>query len=387
MSDYIFSKYNERQREEMTAIIQNRCSFRTELAECGSRHKKIGYLCFIIITLLTTFPMKRHHLLFLFAAFIAITSSAQKLDNLVELKQKSENPLFHHLDKAPRTPAFECEGYWAWGSSVVKGDDGKYHMFVSRFPKSLPFHPGWMVASEIVHAVSEVPQGPYRFSEVALPARGAQYWDGRSTHNPRILRQNGKYYLIYMGSTHPFADPTYEQLTLESPWCTVARANKRVGLAVADSPYGPWKRLDEPILKTKPNTFYSFLTSNPSPIIQEDGSVMMIFKGRHYTNGYLHSAMSLGMAYAKFTGERGGGVMAHSKDGIQWTVDKDPKAYSLTVEWEDGSVEKQGQLERPFILFEDGKPAYIFFATMDGPGGFENASRSWNMVIPIKDRK
>ena len=42
MSDYIFSKYNERQREEMTAIIQNRCSFRTELAECGSRHKKIG---------------------------------------------------------------------------------------------------------------------------------------------------------------------------------------------------------------------------------------------------------------------------------------------------------------------------------------------------------
>ena len=52
--------------------------------------------------------------------------------------------------------------------------------------------------------------------------------------------------------------------------------------SVADSPYGPWKRLDEPILKTQPGTFYSFLTSNPSPIIQEDGSVLMIFKGRHY---------------------------------------------------------------------------------------------------------
>ena len=76
-------------------------------------------------------------------------------------------------------------------------------MFVSRFPKKLPFHPGWMVASEIVHAVSDIPQGPYRFSDIALPARGAQYWDGRSTHNPRILKQNGKYYLIYMGSTQP----------------------------------------------------------------------------------------------------------------------------------------------------------------------------------------
>lgn len=42
--------------------------------------------------------------------------------------------------------------------------------------------------------------------------------------------------------------------------------------------------------------------------------------------------------------------MAHSKDGINWTVDKDPKAYSKTVEWEDGTIAKQGQLERPFIL-------------------------------------
>lgn len=378
--------------------------------------------------------MKRYNLFLLIATFICMATSAQRIDNLVELKQKSHNPLFHNLGKASRTPAFESEGYWVWGSSVVKGEDGKYHMFVSRFPKSLPFHPGWMVASEIVHAVSDVPQGPYKFSDVALPARGSQYWDGRSTHNPRILKQNGKYYLIYMGSTHPFADPTYKQLTLDSPWCIVGRSNKRIGMAVADSPYGPWKRMDEPILKTKVNTFYSFLTSNPSPIIQEDGSVMMIFKGRSYKGNDGNSEMSLGMAYApsiegpyqvlnndqpifqvdgqgeaedpylwkdkdgyhaifkdhvsKFTGERGGGVMAHSKDGIRWTVDKNPKAYSRTVEYSDGKIEMQGQLERPFILFEDGKPAYIFFATMDGPGGFENASNSWNMVIPIlQDKK
>ena len=87
--------------------------------------------------------------------------------------------------------------------------------------------------------MSEVPQGPYRLSEVALPARGAQYWDGRSTHNPRILKYKDKYYLIYMGSTHPFGEPTYDELTLSSPWCIVGRVNKRIGLAVADSPYDP----------------------------------------------------------------------------------------------------------------------------------------------------
>lgn len=375
--------------------------------------------------------MKAYRLVLLAAlALCATAARAQTQEDLRAMKEHSRNEIFHRLAKAPRKPAFECEGYWVWGSSVVKGEDGKYHMFVSRFPKSLPFHPGWMVASEIVHAVSDVPEGPYRFSDVALPARGAEYWDGRSTHNPRVLKHGGKYYLVYMGSTHPFAEPTREELTLSSPWCTVARSNKRIGLAVADSPYGPWKRFDEPILKTRPGTFYSYLTSNPSPVIQEDGSVMMIFKGRAYAGNGGYTDMALGVAYApavegpytvlnggkpifqadgqgeaedpflwkdargfhvifkdhvaKFTGERGGGVLAHSADGIRWTVDKAPKAYSRAVEWDDGKVETQGQLERPFLLFEDGRPTHAFFATMDGPGGFGNASRSWNMVISLK---
>ena len=89
---------------------------------------------------------------------------------------------------------------------------------------------------------------------------------------------------------------------------------------------------------------------------------------------------------AKFTGEKGGGVMAHSQDGINWIVDEDAKAGSRTVEWEDGYVDMQGQLERPFLFFENGVSAYVYFATMDGPGGFENATKSWNMVIPIKKK-
>ncbi len=360
----------------------------------------------------------------------AFTTNAQTLDNLVELKAKSHNPIFSKLDQAYLAPALEMDGYWVWGSSVVKDEKGKYHIYASRFPKSLPFHPGWMLASEIVHGVSDLPQGPYQFLDVALPARGAQFWDGRSTHNPRILTHKGKYYLIYMGSTHPFADPTHNELTLDSKWCTVARSNKRIGLAMSDSPHGPWQRLNEPILKPQPNTFYSFLTSNPSPTIQQDGSVMMMFKGRAYKSDSTYSSMAIGMAYApqvegpykvlnseqpifsieeqgeaedpflwkdsngyhaifkghvaKFTGERGGGVMAHSKDGVHWVMDKAPKAYSKTIEWENGKVARQGQLERPFILFENGAPAYIFFATMDGPGEFENGTRSWNMVIPFK---
>ena len=185
--------------------------------------------------------------------------------------------ILHNLGKAPLTPTYQCEDYWVWGSAVVKGDDNKYHMYVTRFPKTYPFHPGWMVSSEIVHAVADKIAGPYEFSDVALPARGAQYWDGCSTHNPRVLRHKGKYYLIYMGTRHPFETPKPEELTNSSKWCVVSRSNKRIGLAVSDSPYGPWKRFEKPILDTEANMFFSFLTSNPSPTILEDGSVYMIF--------------------------------------------------------------------------------------------------------------
>ena len=375
----------------------------------------------------------------MFAKRIAVTlvtlaalspALAQRLEGPGADVPAAGNEIFDRLAPARRTPVYEEPDYWVWGSSVVRDDEGLYHLYVSRFPKTLPFHPGWMVASEIVHAVSEHLTGPYRFSEVALPARGAEYWDGRSTHNPRILRHDGKYFLIYMGSTHPFVDPTYDELTLESPWCLVARSNKRIGLAVSDTPYGPWQRFDEPLMTTRPGTFYSFLASNPSPVVEEDGSVTMLFKGRAHLRDGEYSSMALGIAHApsiygpytvgnggqpifqvegqgeaedpflwrdergyhivfkdhvaKYTGERGGGVLAHSADGTHWRVDDRPQAYSLTVRWDDGSSGRQGQLERPFIYFEQGVPRCIFFATMDGPGGFENATRSWNMAIPLR---
>src|SRR5262245_45244510 len=95
---------------------------------------------------------------------------------------------FPELGVVPRNGGFRMEGYWVWCGSVIKGDDGRYHMFASRWPKDITFHPGWMTNSEIVRAVADRPEGPYVFQQVVLPARGADYWDGRSTHNPSITR-------------------------------------------------------------------------------------------------------------------------------------------------------------------------------------------------------
>ncbi|MDQ8183464.1 glycoside hydrolase family protein [Pelagicoccus sp. SDUM812005] len=332
----------------------------------------------------------------------------------------------------PVDGGFRQEGYWVWGSSIVKGDDGKYHMYVSRWPKTLKFHPGWMVASEIVHAVSDTAVGPYEFSDVALGKRHPQYWDGRSQHNPKVFKHGDTYVLFYMGSTHPFEEATErpEEVTLGSKYSIVGRSNKRIGVATSKSPYGPWTRLDAPVLDTKPDTFYSFLTSNPTPVIHEDGSVLLIFKSRKYKDEFPYqSDMMLGVAKAPhytgpytvamdepifsdtrfgvvedpylwndetgyhmlakdmrgvIGGKHHAGILAHSKDGLNWEIGKNPLAYTRSIKWDDGTEVEMGQLERVQGLLEDGKLTHLSFAVMDGPGGFGNGKNTWNFVVPLE---
>ncbi len=334
---------------------------------------------------------------------------------------------------APVGGGFEMEGYWVWCGSVIKGEDGRYHMFASRWPKKYPMHPGWLVASEIVRASCDTPGGTYKFEEVVLPARGPQYWDGRSTHCPQIKKVGDTYVLYYTGMTHPFEDPD-ESLNTKSPSAVAARASKRTGIATAKSIFGPWERRDEPVLPTRPDKFDSFLTSNATPCINEDGSVVMIYKARSYIKppyvGNMFGGMYFGAARAEkfdaeykrlcdtpmfegedyefedpfiwkdedgynmmakdmrgnICGEEMGGIYASSADGINWNIKENFLFYSRKILWDDGEIREMGNMERPFILFEDGKPTHVFFATSDGKdgAGFTNCTKTWNMVIPLK---
>ena len=181
---------------------------------------------------------------------------------------------------------------------------------------------------------------------------------------------------------------------------------------------------------TRPNTFYSFLTSNPSPWINDDGSVKLIFKSRRYNDTFPYqSSMTIGLATAPhfegpytvvgdepifgkdrfgevedpylwrddagyhliakdmnatLAGQHHAGILAHSEDAETWTLDESPLAYSRTIRWDDGTTVDMGQLERPFGLLQDGKLTHLFFAAMDGPGGFGNGTRTWNMVVPLR---
>jgi hypothetical protein len=318
------------------------------------------------------------------------------------------------------------EGYWVWCGSPIRDEaTGLYHLFASRWPKTLPFVPFFLTDSEVVRAVSKKPAGPYEFEEVVLARRGEVFWDGKMAHNPTIHRcpRTGTYLLFYIGTTFPgegIVGGTYYTQPFET-----ARANLRIGLATSASLYGPWKRRDEPIILPRPGKWDGMQMSNPAACVNADGSVLLAYKGvagprtifhygmahaphfegpyerlsddpildfgpdQHIEDAYLwreNGRLNMIMKDMRggIVGEEHAGLHATSDDGINWTVSNPPKAYSRKVVWDDGSVTIQGSLERPQLLFENGVPTHLFAASADGPGGFDHASNTWTMVIPLR---
>lgn len=315
--------------------------------------------------------------------------------------------------------------YWVWCGSVIRGEDSRYHMFASRWPREYPFYMGYVVASEVVRAVADRPEGPYAFQEVVLPARGAAYWDGRMTHNPMIVRRGGQYLLFYIGTTYPGPRPSPDEVRPLGQARYPPAAPPRIGLAVSESIHGPWQRREAPVLRERDGAWDHSIVTNPSPCILEDERIFLLYRTYNAQvgaavaegteakfqrlghgpvtpfNGFFGDApiedMFIWRTNGQFemvakdltedghlSGERHAGIHATSADGLRWQISQPPRSYSRRVRWADGRETVQGCLERPFLLIEDGRPTHLFAATGDGPGGFDHCARTWNMVIPLK---
>lgn len=77
----------------------------------------------------------------------------------------------------------------------------------------------------------------------------------------------------------------------------------------------------------------------------------------------------------QFCGEIMGGIHGLSKDGMHWEFEKDNLFYSRRILWNDGITREMGNLDRPFILFEDGEPACAFLLHL-------MAQTEWDLRMP-----
>jgi hypothetical protein len=85
-------------------------------------------------------------------------------------------------------PAYLNQSMETWGGNVHQTEDGKYHMMLAGFVHGAGLG-GWEVDSQIVHAVSDRPEGPFAMQAVVLPT---------FNHNPHLLYDpTTKTYLLY----------------------------------------------------------------------------------------------------------------------------------------------------------------------------------------------
>lgn len=319
---------------------------------------------------------------------------------------------------------FENENWSIWGGSLVKGEDELYHMYYSRWKKELGW--AWVTDSEIAHAVADSPFGPFVFKDVALAARGEEYWDGLCTHNPTVHQFGGKYYLYYMGNTGDGKVPSAPGEQVLNP---VHRNNQRIGVAVADSPDGPWERFDVPLIDVGPdeNDLDALMVSNPSITQRPEGGYLMVYKAvgkqrpgvwggpvvhcvatsdkptgpftKHdqpvfqakghdfpaedpfiwFQEGKYRAIVK--DMHGAFTDVGRALVLFESNDGFDWTLSDNPLVSTLDINWANGDKQTVSHLERPQLYLENGQPVALLCASdvIDG----ENVIHSFNVQLPI----
>ena len=333
--------------------------------------------------------------------------------------------------------------YHIWGASVVKGYDGKYHMYYARWKYEFG-HMGWVTDSEIAYAVADKAEGPYKHKSVALPARGKAFWDGTTTHNPTIFKKDGTYYLYYMGTTSPVKAMQPTSMKNKDWW--KYRNGQRIGVAWSKNPEGPWERLDKPVIDVSddPSAPDALMTSNPAINLAPDGSVFAVYKCVGKQEGWKEIDMDSpesyrvstgdrvrymvafadnplgpfkkhtdtifelkgsedehmiaedpyvwsqdGMYYALvtdikglFTGDYGAIALMESENGYDWRQSKNPMVVPSKILKADGS-RTEYKIERPQLLVEDGAPTFLFGAlgiTVDGV----HRGHACNLRIPLK---
>lgn len=99
-------------------------------------------------------------------------------------------------------------------------------------------------------------------------------YDDRACFTPEVLEHEGRYYLVYQ--------------TVKAPYTN--RVKNQIGMAHADSPEGPWTKLDEPILSPTDDGKWKGDEDNRF-LIEEKGSFdnhkvhdpcLLFFKGKFY---------------------------------------------------------------------------------------------------------
>lgn len=198
---------------------------------------------------------------------------------IVQSAQATDDTYRAALQPFTKDNHFDDPEWFNWGGSIIRGEDQRYYLFYSRWPRKYGFL-SWLTHSEIAVASSDTPAGPWAYKYTALKERRGDNWDSVTAHNPKIKRFGDKYYLYYISTR---SNLTEEELIKTAKggyqhknWPDL-RNNQRTGVATSDKLTGPWLRPDKPMIEPSPPLHT--LTVNPAITQMPDGRYLLMIKG------------------------------------------------------------------------------------------------------------
>ncbi len=254
-----------------------------------------------------------------------------------------------------------------WDGQIIKGPDGKYHMFASRWNQTNG-HRGWS-GSLAVHAVSDNLIGPYVDKGLCWPENR-----GGKGHNVTALVLPDGRYAVVVSETRPG------------------------DVFVSRSLDGPWEQLGSIQVDTNGFDARAGRMSNLSLMVRADGAFEIVPRSGAIwisTNGILGTYKIQGPSiYPSLpdlpTGNLEDPVIWHSGGLYHIVVNcwSARKAYHLTspdgihnwtnrgtaydptadfVRYTDGTMNHWNIMERPGVVLENGHVACFTFAVIDVP--------------------
>ncbi|MDD5260990.1 MAG: glycoside hydrolase family protein [Methylacidiphilales bacterium] len=252
-----------------------------------------------------------------------------------------------------------------WDGQIIKGTDGKYHMFASRWNQARG-HFGW-TGSVAVHAVSDNVIGPYVDKGLCWPDN----LSGKG-HNVTALVLTDGSYAILVSDTRP--GDVFVSKSLDGPW-------KMLGSIRVDANGFRRPSMQNLSIMVRPDGDYMIVPRSGAILISKDGilgpykvqgpSIYPQIPGLPgsnledpvvwYSGGLYHIIVNCWNQRKAFHLTSSDGINNWTNRGSAYDPLKDFLRYT------DGTLNHWDKMERPGVLIEDGHVTHFTFAVVDVP--------------------
>jgi len=370
---------------------------------------------------------------------------------LVPAKAQDNLDLSKMIGRVDSTNIFKSDSFYTWCASAVKGEDGKYYLFYSRWrhgvrqatDDSLNYifngFRGWNKYSEIAYAVADQLTGPYKARDVVLKGTGdPSRWDRFTYHNPLIKKFNGWYYLYFISNSFDTNFTINRSIDRQNLQWLKYNCTQKIGVIKArtihDLVTGKYQTTNTYLMA--PDNIHTFeVATNPAVTEGPDGKYYMIYKSRQPNVGHMTFWMATAdspdgpfktvsavlnkpefacedptiwydkrrkcfYAVAKYFSQQkklssqfGSLILLTSANGIDWEPAKHTQVTFRQINLNNRIVQLSN-LERPFVYINENGTAIALFAAASilnpfegDPQHVDERRNTFNVQIPLQQQK